>query len=147
MPQDLALLNCKQIFYVGNSNTFSITLPVGDYYTYVSAFNYAGEYSPTYAEFKVLNLISYTESSVAQKEKVHTVETELHNISSGKIIVIGYKNGAVADLETRDYTQENETFVLEGDIDEIKIMVWDSLSGLVPVCEAEVITKSKWLIE
>ncbi len=143
--------------------------PVGDIKWIADVSYITNTYMMKYKEEKVYNAINNTyypahhinnigficeigqatiEAIVTKTNSSYKVETALQGIATGtKIIVIGYKNGAVVDIKSRDYTQKNETFVLEGDIDEIKVMVWDSLSGLMPICEAEIIPKSEWLIE
>ncbi|MBR2471361.1 MAG: hypothetical protein IKB55_01625 [Clostridia bacterium] len=134
--------------FTGTNNSYTITLPVGTYYTYVSAYDASENYSSSYAEFAVLDSDMYTESTVVKNGNVHTVNTTIHNIlQQCRLIVVGYKDGAVVDIESRYYASQSETFTLEGDIDEIRVMTWNGLLSLVPVCETEILPASEWTIE
>ena len=75
-----------------------------------------------------------------------TIKTTLYNIASNcDIIVAGYKEGRLVVSKMRPYSQENESFVFTGDIDEIKVMVWDSLSTMRPLCDVEIIKSDKFI--
>ena len=69
------------------------------------------------------------------------------NIASGKIIVGGYENGRLVSLSVKNYSSDNETFELNGDIDTVKVMAWDGFDSLKPLTEAEVIPKTEWIVE
>ncbi len=89
----------------------------------------------------------YTESVVSEANNTYAISTDFINITSGKIIVAGYKDNKLVNFVIRDYSQENESFELSGDIDTIKVMVWDGLNTLVHLTSAEVIPQSSWATE
>ena len=96
-----------------------------------------------YAQWK--EIIPYTKSIVTKSGTTYTVKTELYNFTTPyEILVVGYKNKKFVSVEKRLHSEENTPYTLEGDIDEIKVMVWDSVDGMMPLCEAEVIPSSGW---
>ena len=66
---------------------------------------------------------------------------------SCEVIVAAYKGGKFVTLTKVPYESEEINTTLSGDIDEIKVMVWNNLSELRPLCEAEVIPSSEFIIE
>ena len=72
----------------------------------------------------------------------------MHNITAPyDIFIVGYKNNKFVTMKRVPHNEQNSPYTLEGDIDEIKVMVWDGLSTLKPLCEAEEIPSSKWIVE
>lgn len=97
-----------------------------------------------YAHWEALGL--HIHSTVIKHENSHTVEIDLYDITVPcNIIVVGYKNKATTALETRPYSQDRETFTLQGDIDTIKVMLWDD--KMHPLCAPEVITQNHWTVQ
>ena len=92
--------------------------------------------------------IPYTSSTVTKNGNILTIDTELYNFTVHyDILIVGYKNNKFVTMERIPYNEQDSPYTLEGDIDEIKIMVWDGLSTLKPLCEAEEITSDKFIIE
>ncbi|MBO5409090.1 MAG: hypothetical protein J6A61_06830 [Clostridia bacterium] len=87
-------------------------------------------------------------SNVTVKENTYLVTTSLQNIqNSCDIIVSGYQNKELVDITSVPYTEAGHSTTLYGTIDEIKVMVWDSLSTMSPLCEAEIITENNFITE
>ena len=59
---------------------------------------------------------------------------------NSRIIIAKYKNNICINAEIRGYLTDTESFEIADDIDTVKIMVWDSLYGMKPISQAEVIT-------
>ena len=59
---------------------------------------------------------------------------------NSRIIIAKYKNNICINAEIRGYLTNTESFEIADDIDTVKIMVWDSLYGMKPISQAEVIT-------
>lgn len=120
-------------------NGTGISYNPGDIYT-------ANEPLTLYAQWE--KLAPVLEAAVRKSGNTHTVETELQNIpETCEVMVMGYKNGRLIAFDSKNNVQQNESFTLTGDIDVIKVMAWDSLSSLSPLCEAAIIPASEWLRE
>ena len=99
-----------------------------------------------YAQWEVV--IPYTEATVTKSGTKLIVETKVHNITDPyDILIAGYKGNRLVTMKKVASNEQNSPYTLEGDIDEIKVMVWDGLSTLKPLCDAEEIPSSKWIIE
>ena len=59
---------------------------------------------------------------------------------NSRIIIAKYMNNICINAEIRGYLTDTESFEITNDIDTVKIMVWDSLYGMKPISQAEVIT-------
>lgn len=70
--------------------------------------------------------------------------TTYNIVGESTVIVAGYKGKQLVDVS---YDNQQPSYTLTGDIDTIKVMVWNNLSGLMPLCEAEVISSSEFIIE
>ncbi len=93
-------------------------------------------------------LIPYTESTVTKSGAKLIIDTKVHNIVAPyDILIVGYKNNKFVTMKRVPHNEQNSPYILEGDIDEIKVMVWNGLSTLKPLCDAEVIPSSKWVTE
>ncbi|MBE7016007.1 MAG: CHAP domain-containing protein [Ruminococcaceae bacterium] len=93
-------------------------------------------------------LIPYITASVSKKGSDCFVNVIPVNIEDPcEIIIAGYNAGKLVTLTSTPYTGEEINTTLTGDIDEIKVMVWDSLAGMKPLCEAEVIPESEFIVE
>lgn len=64
----------------------------------------------------------------------------LVNYLNGKVIIAGYKGNKLVALEINDYSEDFKPVVLDGDIDKIKVMVWDNNAKMKPVTTAEEIS-------
>lgn len=49
----------------------------------------------------------------------------LVNYLNGKVIIAGYKGNKLVAMEINDYSEDFKPVVLDGDIDKVKVMVWD----------------------
>ncbi len=105
-------------------------------------FSYDGDVT-LYAYWKVSD--PYIESQVNASGSQFNVISNIYNIEGDyTIIVAGYNDNRLVDIVQ---TTQGVSATLNGDIDEIKVMVWDNLSRLVPLCDAEVIPSSEWQTE
>lgn len=87
----------------------------------------------------------YVESKVKVKGTSHEVISNFHNIDGDAVVIAaGYKEKCLVDIK---YNSQGLSNVLEGEIDEIKIMVWDSMNGLKPLCDVESIFKNEFVVE
>ncbi|MBQ7098026.1 MAG: InlB B-repeat-containing protein [Clostridia bacterium] len=92
--------------------------------------------------------VSYTESTVTKSGAKLIIDTKVHNITAPyDIFIVGYKNNKFVTMKRIPHNEQNSPYTLEGDVNEIKVMVWDGLSTLKPLCDAEEIPSSKWIIE
>ena len=91
-------------------------------------------------------ILPHTETQVVKNGDSHNILVKLINIETARIIVVGYKNNKVLSVEILN-NDNIHPITLIGDFDTFKVMAWESLSSLKPICEAETIPKSKWTIE
>ncbi|MBP3360053.1 MAG: InlB B-repeat-containing protein [Clostridia bacterium] len=92
--------------------------------------------------------IPYTESIVIKSGAKLIIDTKVHNITAPyNILIVGYKNNKFVTIKKAPHNEQKFPYTLEGDIDEIKVLVWNSLSALNPLCKAEEIPSSKWIME
>ena len=81
--------------------------------------------------------LAYTKSSVEKSGDTYSVNTSLYNIDSAcEVIVAGYKDGRFVTLGIADVSGTSASATITGDIDEIKVVVWDSLAGMKPIAPA-----------
>ncbi len=84
----------------------------------------------------VTTTVPYTFSSLTKNAEEYTVKTELYNFSQPcEVIAVGYENGRMAAFQIKTYNQNTVTFTLNGDFDQIKVMVWNERR--VPLCKSE----------
>lgn len=80
----------------------------------------------------------YTQTAVTDYGGYRLCNVKIHGVCAPcKVILAAYKNGRLTSVQRRDYSQEEETFAVMGDVDTVKVMVWDDMA---PVTEAEEIT-------
>ena len=92
--------------------------------------------------------IPHTESTVTKLDAKLIIDTKVYNITAPyDILIVGYKNNKFVVMKRVPHNEQNSPYTLEGNVDEIKVMVWDGLSTLKPLCDAEEIPSSKWVIE
>ena len=90
----------------------------------------------------------FISSNVKKNDITHTIEVELHNITAPyDILIAGYKGNQFVTVKRVPHNKQNSPYTLEGDIDKIKVMVWDDLSTLKPLCKVEEITNNNFIIE
>ena len=95
-----------------------------------------------YAQWE--KLIPYTDSFVTKTGTSYQIQSSLYHLpESCQVFAVGYKNKQFVAVELL----KNGTATLSGEIDTVKVMAWDSLSGLTSLCNAEVIPSSEFIIE
>ncbi len=81
-------------------------------------------------------------ATVSQQGSDYTVVSGLTgDVSSCEIIAVGYKNEKFVALDHAPYSDQDATLSLNGDIDTIKVMVWNSISQATPLCKSIKITE------
>ena len=120
----------------------------GTYTAYVRALN-AYQYSDSATvSFNVTNATPKIHSAINKSNLIYIIKTQIYNIANScNVIVAGYNsNNKIEDIKVIPYeNQESITSSLTGDIDKIKVMVWDSITSGKPLCEAEIIEKSEFV--
>jgi len=92
--------------------------------------------------------LPYTLSKVYKIDNTYSIVTTGYGIKSGnEIIIAGYVDGKLIDIKSTEYNSDTITTQLVGNIDEIKVMVWNCLSTLKPLCDAELIQNKEFIIE
>ena len=89
----------------------------------------------------------FVESVVTVKGDVYTINSEVYHAEGSAVMVVGYKDGQMVDKTSVPCGADMPDAKLNGDIDEIKVMVWDALGSFKPVCEMEVIPESEFVTE
>lgn len=87
----------------------------------------------------------YIKSKITKKSNLHIIDTELGNISNGTLIIAGYKNGRLVTVKSEECSTELKSVTLIGDLDMIKVMVWNE--KMMPVTANEEIPSSEWIIQ
>lgn len=66
-----------------------------------------------------------------------------HYIPTGSVIILtGYQNGEMIELQSDVYEGKAIYFIVKHAYDNAKVMAWDSLQTLVPLCAAETVSGS-----
>ena len=137
----------------GESGKITETIPQRDGYKFIgwaaSENAAAAEYLPgdSYTENKditlyaVWKLIPYTKTTLTNRGSYYLCDIELHNIEEPcEIIVAKYKNKKLISVEKIAYSNNNNISCAFFDAaDSVKIMTWETLDGMKPVTEPEVI--------
>lgn len=84
-----------------------------------------------------------------------TVSQDVYYISAdagkfhGNLIAAAYKDGILQGIKTTDYNENSVTIDIEPktEIDNIKLMLWNSVEEMTPLCEAVEIPKNKWITD
>ena len=80
----------------------------------------------------------YTLSVIKNIGSTVDIETTLYNVSEPcSVIIKSYKKDKLIDLSALRYAGSPITTGIEGDFDEITVMVWDSINGLRPLSKVE----------
>ncbi len=86
------------------------------------------------------------EATVTKSGTKHTIDAEVYNfVAPYDILIVGYKDNKFVTMKRVPHNEQNWPYTLEGDIEKIKVMVWDSLQSCKPLCEAEIIEKSEFI--
>lgn len=83
---------------------------------------------------------------VSAADGKYTVKAKTNNCTEGMIICAMYKDGQLVGIKTKNNTGAQEVFELTtaAEPDHIKLMLWDGVESMVPLCEAVSIDKSQW---
>ena len=85
------------------------------------------------------------DATVTKNGTTYTIATRITNLNSGSsVIVAGYGGNTLKDISIKPYLSETDTFTLAGEIDTIKIMVWN-LDDLLSLYDAKVLTSTAWI--
>ncbi len=86
-----------------------------------------------------------TQSTVIMSNNTYIITPVFRNVNSGKVFIAGYKNNRMIVLKSNSYAPDFKPISLVGDIDLIKVTVWDSINNMKPITNSEEIPKSDWL--
>lgn len=96
------------------------------------------------SEFPILSAEKESEEKIYTTTKIENKQFVITptNVPNGStIIFVCYNDDRAVYVDTFTYAgEENKTFTPDKEYDEVKVIVWDSLSTLVPLCEAEKVT-------
>lgn len=150
--------NSKSVIY--DSTYGTLPIPTKSGYTFKGWYTSASEGTQITSSTKVSitsaqtlyaqweEVIPYTESTVIKSGSKFFVDTKVYDfIAPYNILIVGYKGNRFVTMKRVLHDEQNSPYTLEGDIDEIKVMVWEDLSTIRPLCEAEVIPSSKFIVE
>lgn len=96
-----------------------------------------------YAQWEYIS--PHTQTQVVKSGNTYNISVEQTNLETAKIIVAGYKENKIFDMEILN--NDNLQTIFTGDFDTFKVMAWESFSNLKPLCNAEIIPQNKWIIE
>lgn len=89
---------------------------------------------------------SYTESTVTKSGDGLIINTNVYNVDEPySILIVGYKENKLVTIKEIFYDEQQSSYSLEGDMDEIKVMVWNELSAIKPMCVSEQIQSDMWI--
>ena len=91
---------------------------------------------------------SSVDAVVTKVNNTYNINVELIDIAENcEVIIAGHKGGRFVTFTNVPYESEEINTTLSDNIDEIRVMVWNSLSGLKPLCDAKVIPSSEFITE
>ena len=150
--------NSKSVIY--DSTYGTLPIPTKSGYTFKGWYTSASEGTQITSSTKVSitsaqtlyaqweEVIPYTESTVTKSGSKFIVDAKVYNFTAPyNILIVGYKGSKFVTMKRVPHDEQNSPYTLDGDIDEIKVMVWQDLSTIRPLCEAEVIPSSKFIVE
>ena len=121
----------------------------GIYEVWATSYNEYG-----YCDSEHITFIAYDgDNAVVLKNNNSVRVTKKLNINKNNYscIIALYEDGKMVNFKNKSNlngtTILDETILCSDEYDEIKIMLWDGLSTLKPLCEAEEIPSSKWIVE
>ena len=88
----------------------------------------------------------HTDTTVVRNGDTFTVSIDSFRLDSAKFIIAGYKNDHVVSTVILD-ADDIQPIEFTGDFDTFKVMAWEDISNLAPLCDAEIIPENKWVIE
>ena len=98
--------------------------------------------------YAVWKVIPYTKTEITNFGTYKLCNITLNYIENTPIIIVAtYKEGKLLGIEKRVYSKENETFAVFGDIDTVKVMVWDNIFTIKPITAVEEIPNSEWMVQ
>lgn len=137
------IINGNTAYYTVNINEHGNQY--GEYETHVYVYDVQGNCAGLAIGKAIVYNYSFVKSQVKVNEASFNITSNVYNIEDGyTIIVAGYKSNRLVDVIQ---TTQGVSAIINGDIDEIKVMAWNNLSELRPLCEAEVIPSSEFIIE
>lgn len=116
----------------------------GKYKAYVSTWNTYGGLDTNFVSFIVYD----GEVVFCENENMHLIKEMNTQYNSACKVVGLYSNNKLIDCQVINGTDNIIDFNLKcmnNQPDCIKVMVWDSLSGMKPLCEAEIIPSSEFI--
>ncbi len=88
--------------------------------------------------YAVWKIIPYTKTEITNFGTYKLCNVTLNYIENTPIIIVAtYNEGKLLGIEKRVYSKENETFAVFGNIDTVKVMVWDDTSTMIPITKTE----------
>ena len=125
------------------SYTRSYTEP-GIYTAVVCVYNGNNYYETNKVTFTVSGAVA----TVSQSKSSYDIKLQIYGVeNTSTIIIAGYKGKRLTDSTIASYTGQEITSTLTGDIDTVKVMVWDDLIKMNSLCPAEIIPSSEFIVE
>ncbi len=87
--------------------------------------------------YAVWKPVPYIEATVDVYAEYSLAFAEIHNAPSCCTLnTAAYKNGRLVSFESRVCGKDTEIFAITKDYDTVKIMLWDNLTDLTPLCDS-----------
>lgn len=86
--------------------------------------------------------------TVSVDDGIYKINVDAGNLS-GKLIAAAYKDGILKCMNISDYDKSKVIINMEpkNEVDNIKLMLWDDIETMNPLCESVEIPKSKWIFQ
>ncbi len=131
-----------------DTTSYTLKLPTGNYIASVTAYNY---YQGCQSNEVKFNLTAPVSTKVTKKDNTLTFTSILNvNEAENATVLLGLydKNNKMLNI-VKDVYKNKVIFNIpyQKDIEYAKVMVWNNLSGLKPLCEAKVIPSSEFIVE
>ncbi|MBE7030027.1 MAG: CHAP domain-containing protein [Ruminococcaceae bacterium] len=135
---------------IGTNNSYTTSFSeLGIYSVYATCYNELGGCDSSKIEFIVIDDKSVF--CIQNSTSLRVVKKLNINKNNYSCIIALYEDGKMVNFKNKSNLNGiiilDETILCSEKYDTIKIMVWDSLSTLKPLCEAEVIPSSEWIVE
>lgn len=88
-----------------------------------------------------------THSTVNNIQNNYTINIEFTDVLKGKVVIAGYKDNRFVTLQIKEYSEDFKPITLTGDIDTVKVMVWDNIFTIKPITAVEEIPNSEWIVQ
>ncbi len=126
-------------WYVGYSNVFDATES-----TQEKLYKLLSGNDILTATWRLDETNAHTKSIVQTNNDTHIINTKLYYVYDNRTVVVsGYKSGEYITNKKTVYNGKSINTTLTGDIDQIKVFVWENMNTLKPICDAEVISSGK----